>query len=98
VIAFGVMWPVLLATLDGFTSVEPQLHELAASLEFGWRDDFQKFALPAALPDILAGARSSLALALVLVLVVEMQAGAPGMGNFILLAQRSFRAPDLYAG
>ena len=98
VIAFGVMWPVLLAALDGFTSVEPQLHEVAASLEFGWRDELQKFALPAALPGILAGARMSLALALILTLVVEMQADSVGMGNFLLLAQRSFRAPDLYAG
>src|SRR4051794_13633814 len=98
VIAFGVMWPVLLATSDGFMSVEPQLHEVAASLELGWRDEFQKLALPAAAPDILAGIRISLVLALILTLVVEMQSGQVGMGNFLLLAQRSFRAPDLYAG
>lgn len=98
VIAFGVMWPILLSTVHGFTSIEPRLREVATTLEMSDVAYFRKIALPAAMPDILAGIRISLAIALILAIVVEMQAGYPGMGRFILLAQRGFRAPDLYAG
>lgn len=98
VIAFGVMWPVLLSTVHGFVSIEPRLREVAAALEMTAFDYFCKLALPAAMPDILAGIRISLAIALILAVVVEMQAGYPGMGRYILLSQRGFRAPDLYAG
>ncbi|MGI4764764.1 MAG: ABC transporter permease [Janthinobacterium lividum] len=55
-------------------------------------------ALPSAAPDILAGMRLGLTVALVLAVVCEMLAAREGLGNWILLAARSFRAPDLYAG
>lgn len=42
--------------------------------------------------------RLGLTVALILSVVCEMIAGRDGLGNWILLAARSFRAPDLYAG
>jgi ABC-type nitrate/sulfonate/bicarbonate transport system permease component len=36
--------------------------------------------------------------ALILSVVCEMLAGRDGLGNWILLSARAFRAPDLYAG
>jgi ABC-type nitrate/sulfonate/bicarbonate transport system permease component len=98
VIAFGAVWPVLLASVHGFASVEPQLMEVSAALRLSRRDLFLKIAAPSALPDIMAGARVSLAIALILAVVTEMQASQIGLGQNILLAQRSFRSPELYAG
>jgi sulfonate transport system permease protein len=98
VIAFGAVWPVLLASVHGFASVEPQLMEVSAALRLPRTQLFFKVAAPSALPDILAGARVSLAIALILAVVTEMQASQPGLGQNILLAQRSFRSPELYAG
>jgi len=98
VIAFGAVWPVLLASVHGFASVEPQLMEVASALRLPRRQLFLKIAAPSALPDILAGARVSLAIALILAVVTEMQASQTGLGQNILLAQRSFRSPELYAG
>jgi sulfonate transport system permease protein len=40
----------------------------------------------------------SLAIALILAVVTEMQAAQTGLGFNILMAQRSFRSPELYAG
>jgi ABC-type nitrate/sulfonate/bicarbonate transport system permease component len=57
-----------------------------------------KIALPHALPDILSGIRVALAMALILATVGEMLTGRNGLGQTILLASRSFRSPDLYAG
>jgi sulfonate transport system permease protein len=98
VIAFGAVWPVLLASVHGFASVEPQLMEVSAALRLSRTQLFFKVAAPSALPDILAGARVSLAISLILAVVTEMQASQPGLGQNILLAQRSFRSPELYAG
>lgn len=98
VIAFGSIWPVLLAAIQGFSSVEPRLYEVAAVLRMNAWARFCKVSLPGALPDILAGARVGLAVALILAVVTEMQASLPGLGQSILMAQRAFRTPELYAG
>ncbi|WP_342363880.1 ABC transporter permease [Terrarubrum flagellatum] len=98
VIAFGALWPVLLATIHGFSAVEPRLYEVGRALRLSRAAVIGKIALPSASPDILAGMRLGLTVALILSVVCEMIAGRDGLGNWILLAARSFRAPDLYAG
>ncbi len=98
VIAFGALWPVLLATIHGFSAVEPRLYEVGRALGLSRAAVIGKIALPSASPDILAGMRLGLTVALILSVVCEMIAGRDGLGNWILLAARSFRAPDLYAG
>ncbi len=98
VIGFGALWPMLLATVHGFAAVEPRLYEVGRALGLSRPAVIWKLALPSALPDILAGARLGLTVALVLAGVGEMLAGRDGLGQWILLAARSFRAPDLYAG
>jgi len=98
VIAFGAIWPVLLGSYHGFRTVEPRLSEVAALLRIKSVPYLWKIALPSALPEIFAGVRVSLAIALILAIVTEMQAGQSGLGFNILMAQRSFRSPELYAG
>ncbi|HEV8014797.1 MAG TPA: ABC transporter permease [Stellaceae bacterium] len=98
VIAFGALWPVLLGSYHGFRSVEPQLAEMAAAMRMTSPAFLWKVALPSALPDIFAGVRVSLAIALILAVVTEMQAAQTGLGFNILMAQRSFRSPELFAG
>ena len=98
VIAFGSIWPVLLAAVHGFATVEPQLTEVSSSLCLTRWQRLWKIALPSAMPDILAGVRVGLGIALILAVVTEMQASLPGLGQNILLAQRSFKSPELYAG
>lgn len=98
VIAFGTLWPMLLATVQGFAAVEPRLLEVGRMLRFNRFEVIAKFALPNALPDILAGMRLGLTVALILSVVGEMLAGQQGLGLRILLAARAFRSPDLFAG
>lgn len=98
VIAFAAIWPVLLGSVHGFKLIDPRLTEVARSLEMTRFDFLHKIALPSALPDIFAGLRISLAVSLILTVVVEMQASQPGLGQNILLAQRTYRSPELYAG
>jgi len=98
VIAFGTLWPMLLATVHGFADVEPRLGEVSRALRLSRIAQIWKIALPNALPDILAGMRLGLTLALILAVVGEMLASQDGLGLAILLAARAFRSPDLYAG
>lgn len=98
VVAFGAIWPMLLATLHGCSAVEPRLIEVASALRLTRRDIAWKIAIPSAMPDIIGGLRIGLTIALVLTVVGEMLGGRDGLGYWILLASRNFKAADLYAG
>jgi sulfonate transport system permease protein len=98
VIAFGSIWPVLLGTLHGIAAIEPRLKEVSAMLEMSPATYLYRVAIPSAQADIFTGMRISLAVALILAVVVEMQAAQSGLGHNILLAQRMYRSPELYAG
>ncbi|MEY2952619.1 MAG: hypothetical protein RLZZ401_706 [Pseudomonadota bacterium] len=98
VVGFGAMWPVLLATVHGLAQVHVRLREVSAGLQLSPLDFVAKIGLPNALPDILAGMRLSLTVALIVTVVGEMLASQAGLGQAILLAARSFRASELFAG
>jgi ABC-type nitrate/sulfonate/bicarbonate transport system permease component len=98
VIAFGAVWPVLLSSVYGFSSIQGRLQEVSAVLGLSRTEFLRKIAIPSAMPDILSGVRVSLAISLILAVVTEMQASLPGIGRDIFMAQRSFRSADLYAG
>jgi len=89
IVAFGTIWPMLLATVHGIADVEPRLIEVSRALRIG---------LPNALPDIFASMRLGLTIALILAVVGEMLASQQGLGQDILLAARAFHAADLFAG
>lgn len=97
-VVFGSIWPVLLATAHGLASVDPRLREVATLLHLGRLAFAHKIGLPNAFPDILAGMRLSLTASLIVSIVGEMLSAQEGLGTTILLAARSFRAADLYAG
>jgi ABC-type nitrate/sulfonate/bicarbonate transport system permease component len=98
VIAFGALWPMLLATIQGFSAMEPRLYEVSAVLGLSRLDVIRKLALPSAMPMILASLRLGLTISLILAVVGEMLASREGLGQSILAASRSFRSADLFAG
>ncbi|MES2259060.1 MAG: ABC transporter permease [Pseudomonadota bacterium] len=98
VIAFGALWPVLLATVHGFASLEPRLEEVGRVLGLSRLQFIVKIGLPNALADAFGGVRLSLTIALILAVVGEMLAAQQGLGSAILQAARSFRSAELFAG
>jgi ABC-type nitrate/sulfonate/bicarbonate transport system permease component len=98
VIAFGAVWPTLLATISGFATVKPRLREVARLMRLSRTQFIFSVALPNAMPEILAGMRLSLTIALILSVTGEILSGSPGLGHWIMLQARAFRAPDLFAG
>jgi len=98
VVTFGSLWPTLLATVHGVSTVEPRLEEVARALGMSRLSFIWKIGLPNAVPDILSGMRLSLTFSFILAIVTEMLAGENGLGTAILLAGRLFRSPDIFAG
>jgi sulfonate transport system permease protein len=98
VIAIGSIWPVLLATVHGVSSVEPRLVEVSRCLRLGRLSALWKIALPNAQPDILAGMRIGLTVALILAVIGEMLTSENGLGWYVLQSARSYRSADLFAG
>jgi ABC-type nitrate/sulfonate/bicarbonate transport system permease component len=97
-IAFGVVWPILLNTIDGIQSVDPVHRDTARVYRLRRTDAFLRVILPSAAPNVLAGLRISLAIAVILMVISEMVATTNGIGFMIVQAQRSFRMLDMWAG
>jgi ABC-type nitrate/sulfonate/bicarbonate transport system permease component len=98
VIVFGAVWPALLATVHGFSSIEPRLQEVGKALEMSPISFIWKIALPNATPDIIAGMRLSMVISLVLAVITDMITGQVGLGSSVLLASRMFDMAGLFAG
>jgi ABC-type nitrate/sulfonate/bicarbonate transport system permease component len=97
-IAFGTFWPILLNTIDGIRSVEPLLHDVAASFQLSFWNRLRYIILPAASPQIFAGARVSLSIGIILILVSEMVGADRGIGYFVRSSERSFAIPEMWSG
>lgn len=98
IIAIGAVWPVLLSTIQGFSSVEQRLIDTARNLQLGKVAMFWKIELPFALPDIFAGLRIGLTISLILAIVAEMLTGLGGVGTFLQQSASLYRGSELFAG
>jgi len=97
-IAVGVVWPILLNTIDGARSVDQAALDTGRAFRTGRVRRLTHIVLPAAAPKIFAGLRVSLSIALILMVISEMVAANGGIGFTIVTAQRSFAILDMWAG
>lgn len=97
-IAVGVVWPILLNTIDGVRSVDPVLVDTGRTLRTGRLRRLAYIVLPSAAPRIFAGLRVSLSLSLILMVISEMVAATGGIGFTIVQAERSFAIKQMWAG
>ena len=98
VIAFGVVFPVLVNSIDGLRAASPELRETASLLRMGRAERILRVDLPAALPSIFAGLRVAVSIGLVMVVVSEFVGGGDGLGHYLIVKQSQFNIPELYAG
>lgn len=97
-IVFGVIWPVLLNTIDGAHTLDETVVETTRSMRLSKPRFLATVVLPAALPKIFAGLRVSLSLALILMVISELVGSTNGIGYQMILAQRNFSVPEMWAG
>jgi ABC-type nitrate/sulfonate/bicarbonate transport system permease component len=96
VIGFGVIWPVLLNSIDGARHVHPGHLETARAFHIPPLTRLGRIILPSAAPKILAGLRLSLALALVLMIVAEFVGSSNGIGREMLEDESLFNVPGMW--
>jgi ABC-type nitrate/sulfonate/bicarbonate transport system permease component len=92
------LFPILLNTYSGVRSIDRVQFDTARTLGLTTLQTFRELVLPAASPQILTGMRISLAISLILAILGEMIVSSDGLGYFVLLAQRTFKVPEMYAG
>jgi ABC-type nitrate/sulfonate/bicarbonate transport system permease component len=91
-------FPILLNTFSGVRAIDPVQFDTARTLGLSTLQTFRELVIPAASPQILTGMRISLAISLILAVLGEMIVSNDGLGYYTLLAQRTFRVPEMYAG
>lgn len=98
VIAFGVFFPVLVATVEGVRGVAPEVRDTAALFRLSSIEQSVRVYLPAALPTIVAGLRTALSIGLVLMVISELTGEGAGLGVYIEARRALFDIPDVYVG
>ena len=89
-IIFGVIWPVLLNSIDGARNVDRGYVETARAFRLSPTRRLTRVILPGAAPKICAGLRLSLGLALVMMIISEFVGSTDGIGYEMLSAQSTF--------
>jgi NitT/TauT family transport system permease protein len=97
-ILLASLFPILLNTYSGVRSIDRVPFATARTLGLTTLQTFRELVIPAASPQILTGMRISLAISLILAILGEMIVSNDGLGYFTLLAQRTFKVPEMYAG
>jgi ABC-type nitrate/sulfonate/bicarbonate transport system permease component len=95
-IIFGVIWPVLINSIDGARHVHPGHLETARAFRIPPATRLVRIVLPSAAPEILAGLRLSLALALVMMIVSEFVGSTNGIGREMLQDTSLFNVPGMW--
>jgi len=96
-IAFFCLFPVLLNTIDGVRGIDPTLIDTARSYGVPRSARIRRVVLPAALPQIVAGMRTSLALAVITMVLSEYFSSTSGVGYVLLESKNTFQLAPMWA-
>ena len=90
-------FPVVVSTVMGFKSVDPDMIDLARSMKAGKLAMFIRISLPQAMPSIFAGLKVSVTLAVVGAVVGEFVGSNSGIGYLLQIANGNFDLPLMFA-
>ncbi|MDB1123533.1 ABC transporter permease [Vibrio algarum] len=82
-VALCSLWPTLINTAVGVTSVDKDLINVSKVLRLSWWQHIRTIVLPSAIPMIFTGLRLSLGIAWMVLIAAEMLAQNPGLGKFV---------------
>jgi nitrate/nitrite transport system permease protein len=77
------LWPTLINTAVGVTSVDRDLLNVSRVLQLPWWTKVRRIIVPSALPYIFTGMRLSLGVGWMVLIAAEMLAQNPGLGKFV---------------
>lgn len=82
-VALCSLWPTLVNTAVGVSSIDKDHTNVAKVLKLGWWKRIQKIVIPSSLPYIFTGLRLSLGVGWMVLIAAEMLAQNPGLGKFV---------------
>jgi ABC-type nitrate/sulfonate/bicarbonate transport system permease component len=95
-VTFDALFPILLSTYYGASTVEQKLIWSAMAAGTPPREILFKVVLPAASPSILTGCRIGLVISCIVVFLAEMITSTDGLGHVLVTAARTFQAVDMF--
>jgi NitT/TauT family transport system permease protein len=97
IVLYACFFPILLSTITGVATVDPQLLRSAKVLGLSPVSTFRKVVFPAAIPTIFTGIRISGAAAILVLIAAEMIGATAGLGFLINYSNQNFLIPKMYA-
>jgi putative hydroxymethylpyrimidine transport system permease protein len=97
VVAVVCFFPVVVNTVDGLRSTDPELRRMMRTLHGGRLAIFRRVELPGALPAIFSGARVAATYAAVGAVFGEWAGSSAGLGFVILQAQPALDTARIFA-
>jgi nitrate/nitrite transport system permease protein len=82
-VALCSLWPTLINTALGVSSLDRDLLNVAKVLRLTWPTKLIKLVIPSSLPLIFTGLRLSLGVGWMVLIAAEMLAQNPGLGKFV---------------
>lgn len=96
IIAFGVLFPVLVNTAIGAQSARQERIDLARMFGLNRFEIVRRVVFPSAIPMISAGLRVGLPIALIMMVVSELVGGQNGVGFYLTQAQSLFDVAGMF--
>lgn len=98
IVVLMAFFPLLINTMAGVRSIDPQLLRVARSFMASDLAVFRTIALPASVPHIFSGLRNSMSMALTGVVVAEFFMGNSGIGSMMFRAGSTLDADRVFVG
>jgi len=97
-IAFLVSWfPIIVTTVSGMRMVQPEMLDLARSLQASDWQIFTKVRLPNSLPHFFGGLKIAITLAVIGAIIGEFIGGNNGLGYLIMVSNYEVNTPLMFS-
>jgi ABC-type nitrate/sulfonate/bicarbonate transport system permease component len=97
IVAIACFFPIVVSTLDGLRSVDPEAVKMMRTLDASRWAIFRRVEAPTALPSFFSGAKIAVAIAPVVALFAELAGANSGLMLVITQANNSFREALVFA-
>jgi putative hydroxymethylpyrimidine transport system permease protein len=96
-VALAVFFPVLVNTLDGLRSVDPEAVKMMRTLDGSRWAIFRRVEVPSALPSFFSGLKIAAAITPIVALIAELVGSSSGLGRQILSDNANLEIARMFA-
>jgi ABC-type nitrate/sulfonate/bicarbonate transport system permease component len=97
IVALACFFPIVVNTLDGFRTVDPEAVKMMRTLDASRGAIFRRVEAPTALPYFFSGAKVAIAIAPIVALFAELAGANSGLMRLIIQDNNSFNEARVFA-